>query len=155
VSEARESHHLVFVGPDTYGFQSCVQSAVIELGLQKQVFFHGPAYGNEKWSLLDNAACLCLPSIAEGLPLVLCEALGAGIPSIYSFGCNFPEIEKSGAGICIYGFDVNEWANTIDSVCLDSQVSTSMRMKSRRLSEKYRAENVVDQWCEVYERIRK
>ncbi|HJT19695.1 MAG TPA: glycosyltransferase [Nitrospira sp.] len=151
-SEARCSHRLVFAGPDTYGHQTAVQRRAQELGMDHVVFF-GPAYGEKKWSLLYHAACLCLPSLGEGLPLVLCEALGAAVPSIFSRACNFREIAARGAGVMLDEFDSSQWARAIDRVCLDRECNRLMRAAARSLQPEYTWSEIVKRWMDLYEHV--
>ena len=59
-----------------------LQTLTIELGLQSKVAFLGRIAEEEKWNLLFSAACLVLPSTAEGWGVVLTEAAAAMTPSL-------------------------------------------------------------------------
>ena len=60
--------------------------------------FVGPKYGLAKDDLLRSARALVLPSLSEGLPMVLLEAWAAGTPTIQTAACHLPEGPESGAG---------------------------------------------------------
>lgn len=149
-SRVRLSHKLVIVGPDSYGYRGRVVDAIDRLKLQDRVVLFGPAYGAEKWRLLSQARCLCLPSRAEGFPLVLCEALGAGLPMIISRECNFAEAADAGAAVQVEGPEESAWACAIDTVCLNDGVHCTMMSAALRLAEGYTWEHVIDMWVEVY-----
>jgi glycosyltransferase involved in cell wall biosynthesis len=59
------------------------------LGLEKKVIFTGWVEKTELWRLLRGADLFILPSLKEGMPNVLLEALGCDIPC---FGSNIPGI---------------------------------------------------------------
>ena len=150
-SKASQDHLLVFVGPDSYGLQEAIQLRAHELGLDRRVMFYGPAYGARKWDLLRHAACVCLPSLGEGLPVVLCEALGAGTPTIFSKECNFSELEAHGAGIMPREFDIALWADTIDKVCLDRSAYKELRTAAERLRPQYTWKEISRRWQSLYD----
>jgi glycosyltransferase involved in cell wall biosynthesis len=152
-SKACESHKLLIVGPDAYGHEATVRRAMDSCGIAGRVAILGPKYGTDKWDLLRHAACLCLPSLGEGLPVVLCEALGAGIPSVYSKACNFPEVRTHGAGVEVSGFSDAEWAKAMDQVCLDQDTRSSMKAAANRMGVDYSWEHIVARWQGVYDTI--
>ena len=154
-SKARGSHKLLIVGPDAYGHEATVRRAIETCGIAGRVAILGPKYGTEKWELLRQAACLCLPSRGEGLPVVLCEALGAGLPAVYSKACNFPEIRAQGAGVELDRFAEPEWAEAIDRVCLDQEVRANMAAAANRMGPDYSWERIVGRWRDLYDVVRK
>jgi glycosyltransferase involved in cell wall biosynthesis len=149
-SQTKVCHELVFVGPDAYGHQASIEDCAQACGLENKVRFLGSVYGREKWNLLFHAACLCLPSRAEGMPVVLCEALGAGLPLVYSAACNFPEITVRGAGIQLDRFDTALWAAAIDRVCLDRVAQTEMKHAAFTMAEEYTWRRITDRWNHLY-----
>jgi len=149
-SEARHSHKLVFVGPDAFGQRHDLEKQTRESGLSDKVIFYGSAYGKEKWNLLQNASCMCLPSIGEGLPVVLMEAIGAQTPSIASVFCNFEHIAKTGVGVTLNGFSCTEWASAIDRVCLNQHAGEAMRDACRVQSSKFEWSAITSLWIDKY-----
>ena len=150
-SKASQNHLLVFVGPDSYSLQGAIQLRAKELGVDKRVIFYGPAYGSKKWSFLQHAACICLPSLGEGLPVVLCEALGAGTPAIFSQECNFSELAAQGAGIIPRGFDATLWGDAIDKICLDRPYYEKMKKAAERLRPQYTWKEISTRWQLLYD----
>jgi glycosyltransferase involved in cell wall biosynthesis len=63
------------------------------------VSFVGPAFGEVKARLYREAAFFVLPSLSEGLPMVVLEAWAAGTPAILSDACNLPEGFAAGAAL--------------------------------------------------------
>lgn len=63
---------------------------VSELGIGDWVTFHAPT--TDVVSLYRNADIFFLPSLYEGFPNVLCEAMACGLPSVTTAVCDSPRI---------------------------------------------------------------
>ncbi len=67
-----------------------------ELGLDEQVRFLGRRSASEVRALLARSRALVVPSIYEGMPLVVLEAMDAGVPVIASAVSGIPEVVVDG-----------------------------------------------------------
>lgn len=65
------------------------------------VTFVGRAYGEAKAALLDRAAWFILPSLSEGLPMAVLEAMAAGCIPIITRECNLPELTDAGSAVSL------------------------------------------------------
>jgi D-inositol-3-phosphate glycosyltransferase len=153
-SAAARTHLLVLAGPDAYGHRSSLEDVARKLKIAEKIVFFGPAYGDEKAGLLQHAACLCLPSKAEGQPVVLLESIGAGTPVVFSRECNSSVLAGEGAGICLDTFSANDWADAIDRICCDPAARGEMQKQCRRIAASYTWDEVVRQWMALYRSIR-
>ena len=151
-STLRNTHKLVIAGPDSYGHKKELDQIVSRSHLSDRVVFWGAAYGAEKANLLKHAVCFCLPSKAEGQPVVLSEAIGAGVPVLYSTGCNFPELAKAECGIELAEFEVSVWKDALERICLDPNVNRQMRKSAAETSKKYTWNLVCQRWQNLYEK---
>ncbi len=82
-------------------------------GLDKKITFHGFRENVEDW--MAEAGCLLFPSIQEGMPLVLMQAIQVGLPVLASDIPSVSEIVQSGCGLLSPG-DVLRWRSTLESV---------------------------------------
>lgn len=66
------------------------------LGLEQEVSFAGPAYGEDKARLFRDADVLLLPSYSEGLPYALLEAMAAGVVPVVTPVGAMPDVVVGG-----------------------------------------------------------
>ncbi len=72
-----------------------IENLIQEYGLEKYVKITGWASGIEVQKYIMNARALVLPSFAEGLPVVIMEALALERPVISTYVAGIPELVKS------------------------------------------------------------
>lgn len=58
--------------------------------------FAGPVFGQEKEELFSASHFYILPSLSEGFPTSVVEAMAHGLVPLISRGCNFPEALEAG-----------------------------------------------------------
>jgi glycosyltransferase involved in cell wall biosynthesis len=73
---------LIVAGSDEFGHLKEVAALVHKLNLENLVIFSGPLYGQEKRNAFAAADVFILPSYSEGSPMVVLDALAAGVPVI-------------------------------------------------------------------------
>lgn len=73
-----------------------LEQAVRDLGLEARVRFLGRCGAGEVRALLERCRALVVPSIYEGLPLVVLEAMAAGCPVVASAVSGIPEVVRDG-----------------------------------------------------------
>ena len=90
---------LVIAGPDDEGLAPTLRARTRQLGVGERVQFIGPVDGAEKASLLQESACLVLPSLNENFGNVVVEAMAHGCPVVVTPDVGAREVvEESGAG---------------------------------------------------------
>lgn len=103
-------------------------------------------------SLLQDADALIHPSLFEGLPNVVCEALSSGLPVLVSRVCEHPRIVQEGqTGFLFNPDDPEDIANTIHKfVLLSSQEKSEMGRQARLFAKK---NFKMDQFISGFERL--
>ena len=86
----RSDFKLILAGPDE-GEAQRIQALLLNNPSVTNILLKEPVYGGDKEDLLANAAFFTLPSLSEGFPTSVVEAMGAGCIPIISDGCNFPD----------------------------------------------------------------
>lgn len=92
--KGEKAFRLIFVGDGELRAQ--IEHLIELFGLQKHVEITGWTSGAEVRSHLIHSRALVLPSFAEGLPVVIMEALALGRPVISTYVAGIPELVESG-----------------------------------------------------------
>ncbi len=120
---------LVGDGPE----RATLQAQAAALGLIETAHFAGYCDQEEVVALLSEADMLVLPSFAEGLPVVLMEALASRIPVIATPVAGVSELVRDGeTGLLVPPGDVNGLVAALDRLLSDPELC-------RRLGEAGRA----------------
>jgi glycosyltransferase involved in cell wall biosynthesis len=94
LARAGETFRLVLVGDGE--MRADLEALIARHGLGERVTITGWAHGAEVRRQLAAARALVLPSFAEGLPVVLMEALALGRPVITTAIAGIPELVRHG-----------------------------------------------------------
>lgn len=117
---------------DDYSRQ--VHASVKDKGLEKVMVFHEPTSAIE--DEYRKADVFCLPSLYEGFPNVLCEAMSCGLPVLCSRVCDNPNIAREEEnGLLFDPMDIDDMAATIERYLdLSMNEKTEMGKKSREIA---------------------
>jgi poly(glycerol-phosphate) alpha-glucosyltransferase len=115
--------------------------------------FVGPLFGEDKRRLLHGARALVMPSLGEGLPMVVLEAWAAGTPVLMSEFCHLPEGFAAGAALDC-GTDAGTIAGALREVAgLSPEAWTAMSNAAIGLATgTFSAETIARQWSSIYAR---
>ncbi|MBU2983339.1 glycosyltransferase family 4 protein [Lentibacter algarum] len=116
-------------GPDRDSLQASVTAA----GLNKQVSFLGYRSQDDVATLLSESDILVLPSFAEGLPVVLMEAMAASRPVIATRIAGTAELVEDGvSGKLVSAGDVEALTAAIDELATSAQKAEKMGQAGRQ-----------------------
>jgi glycosyltransferase involved in cell wall biosynthesis len=82
---------LAIAGWDQGGHERELRILSSELGIEASVKFLGPKFGRDKAACYQHCDAFILPSLSEGLPMVILEAWAYGKPVLMTPECNLPE----------------------------------------------------------------
>lgn len=80
------------IGPDVDGYGDAVRAHARALGVADAFSWHGPMATSEVAANLARAHAFCLPTSAEGLPVVIMEAMAIGVPVVTTYIAGIPEL---------------------------------------------------------------
>lgn len=131
------------VGKETEDYSAASLDAEIhEKGLDGRVRYAGPKYGADKWSALSCADVFVFPSWLDCFPLVLLEAMAAGLPVITTDEGAIPDIVRDGEnGFICPVHDPQSVADAIRKLLMDSSLRKEMgACGHRRFQEAFTAD---------------
>ena len=102
-----------------------------------------------------DSSIFAFSSRFEGFGLVLIEAMSCGVPCI-SFDCPHgpSEIITNGKnGLLVQNGNIDEFANSLDSMINNYEQRKFMSINARIDSQKYKRENIMPQWIELFETL--
>ena len=148
-----KKHHnfrLIMAG-DGYLFHK-IHNLVDDYGLSKNVIFEGRVPHNEIPKFLNSASIYVLPSIREGMPYALLEAMACGRPVVASNIPGINDVITNGEnGLLVPPCDPNALANAILRLIEDHALRRKLRRNARKLMvEKYSWDIIAGRTEKVY-----
>lgn len=133
---------LVGDGPYKDGLVRHAQS----LGIAATVTFTGRLNPDEVQSVYARSDVFVLASFAEGVPVVLMEAMSNALPSVATRITGIPELLRDGVdGLLVTPSDSGELAEAIASLIDDPERATTMADSGRtRVGERYNLDTNLD-----------
>jgi glycosyltransferase involved in cell wall biosynthesis len=134
--------------------RAALERKAAELGLGAAVSFLGTCDARQVRGLLAGAAALVVPSIYEGMPLVVLEAMEGGVPVVASAVSGIPEVVVGGeTGWLVPPEDPAALARALAEVLADPpQARRRGEAGRRRIDERYRPSMAAASWRAAVER---
>lgn len=141
---------LIGDGPDRQDLQRLVR----ERGLAAEVTFEGAVNQDRIRDFYREADIFALASFAEGIPVVLMEAMAMEIPSIATGINGIPELIRDGIdGLLVAPSDIEGMAAALESLIEQPRLREILGKAGRkRVEEQYTLSKSIDRLSEVFHR---
>lgn len=145
--------HLDVMGPfERDEFAARLRSRISELRIDDRVQFLGVLTGDEKFAVYARSDVLCHPSHYDTFPVVLLEAMAAGLPVVSTFHSGIPSIVDDGVtGILVKPRDATAVADKL--ACLAQNVELRMQMGAagrKKFLREYTLARHIDRMRQVF-----
>ncbi|MCQ0969707.1 glycosyltransferase family 4 protein [Paracoccus sp. TK19116] len=115
-------------GPERPALEAQARAA----GLQGAVEFTGYLDQDQVAARLSAAAMLALPSFAEGVPVVLMEAMATGLPVVTTRIAGIPELVEDGvSGILVPPGDLDALVEALSALLADTEMRARLGQAGR------------------------
>jgi glycosyltransferase involved in cell wall biosynthesis len=119
------------------------------MGVSGTVTFTG--YRSDATDLLAGLDVLAVPSRSDGSPLVVSEALAAGVPVVASGVGGLPDlVEDGGTGLLVRPGEAEDLARALVSLLLDPEAARRMGARGRSVAGTRSHERLVDRMTQLY-----
>jgi glycosyltransferase involved in cell wall biosynthesis len=128
--------------------RDALRARVVSLGIAGRVRFLGqmPQAQILDWYRTGQIFSVVLPSLHEGIPVSLMEAMSCGVPVISSRVGGTPELLEAGAGLLVPPADPAALADAITSLLEDARLwARTARIGRDRVEREFAIERVVSQ----------
>jgi glycosyltransferase involved in cell wall biosynthesis len=141
---------LIIIGEGTE--RAMLEALSTRLGLRTCVQFGGEVPHEKVLSFMRQADVFVLPSMSEGFPMVIVEALSCGLPVVASRVGGVPEIITNETnGYLVEAKDEGALAESILVLLQDEHLRKKISDANKHLVKKYSWENVIIRLEKIYE----
>ena len=156
VATVKPNIHLDVAGTGNEQYLAQLDHLVSDLGLQKQVTFHGWLEEDDVYALIEQARAVVVPSVwHEPAGLVTLEAAALGRPVIASEVGGIPEYAADAFSLRVPPRDVEALGDAIEHFARNADQAEAMgRRGYDRARSTFTMERFLDALDEFYERIR-
>lgn len=130
-----------------------LETMSITLGIADRCLFTG--FRDDIPAILSILNVFVLPSLSEGLPAALLEAMGAGCPVVATRVSGIPEVIDDGInGLLVEPQDTHAFADSIRYLLRNPEKARKMGLQSRRMvKERFTAEKMVARTDLLYKEL--
>jgi len=145
---------LLVVGNDETGYTRVLRKIAEKHAVTQQVEFYGPAWGEDKWRLYQQAGMFVLPSYSENFANTVLEAMAAACPVIVSPQVGLAEVvAESGTGIVSHGA-TDQWAESIHKIADQPELARQMGEAGQRLvAARFSWPTIASQMIDAYRKV--
>ena len=155
VKEKKPDVRFVLAGSGSTADMLEIRKRIQQYGVQDNLVFPGWVRDEQKEELLQQAAVFFLPSYAEGMPMSILEAMGAGLPVVSSNVGGIPQLVEHGENgyLCEPG-NVQAFVDAIVCILKDGELRACMGRKSLNImKENYTLEAHTAQLARIYDEL--
>jgi glycosyltransferase involved in cell wall biosynthesis len=151
VRKTNPNFSLRVAGPADPDYRSLVEKRLGEYGLTRNVVFLGALSPEQMVVEYERAALLVLPSGQETSPMVIAEAMAAGVPAVATDVGGMTElVEPNVTGFLVRVGDTKALAEAIATLLGDEGLRSQMSARAKLRAERFRPSVVAERVVAIY-----
>lgn len=120
--------------------------------LQADNYIHFMGLTNDVYSAMSEADAFILPSIYEGMPMTLIEAMATGLPIITTPVGGIVDMLKDGSEAIFTGTDTESIADSISMLVNNVELRQSLGQAALERAKQFSAKAMAEKYTELYGR---
>lgn len=125
-----------------------IKSRVEDEELADLVLFHGLT--SDVPSVLSEADAFIFPSLYEGMPMVIAEAMAAGLPIVASRNGGIPDMVEDGVSGILLPLEVEDFVGAISEISASKELRVRLGSRARVRAEAYGSRAMARGYLDVY-----
>ena len=126
-----------------------IEQQVQERNLVGAVMLHGMQ--GQVHPYLQNADIFVLPSLYEGIPMTIIEAMGTGLPIVATEVGGIPDLVQHGETALLVPCETDAIWKACLTLLQDHDLREKLGKNAREASGKFSADHMAQQYCAVYQ----
>lgn len=127
-----------------------MKKLAVELNIQEKVHFCGMQTNVHPY--LQEADIFVLPSIYEGNPMTIIEAMGTGLPIVASRVGGIPDMVEHGLTALLVDCEEQAVCDACEKLITDETMRQYLGQNARRHSVHFSADFMAEQYCSIYKK---
>jgi glycosyltransferase involved in cell wall biosynthesis len=120
----------------------------------KKCFLLSPVSGDEKFACFKQADIFVFPSLYEGMPMAILEAMASGLPVIATAVGGIPDLIGNGVnGYLVPPQAPFELSKAIENLCKESWLRSEFGKKNILIAQDYHIDYYVEKLVGIYNKI--
>jgi glycosyltransferase involved in cell wall biosynthesis len=149
-----DNENIIYMICGTGSLEDELKKLVVELGLVGRVVFAG--YRTDIHEILNVSDCFVFPSVQEGLPVALMEAMAVGLPVICSkIRGNTDLVVENKGGYLVKYDDINAYVKAIEDICLNDNIRVNFGEFNKDVIKEFDIRSVHNQMRKIYQSMNK
>jgi glycosyltransferase involved in cell wall biosynthesis len=130
-----------------------LEQQIDRLGLSDKVSLPGEASAEQVRDQLREASVFALPSLSEGMPLSLLEAMAAGVPCVASAVGGVPRLTEHGEAELVPPDNAPALAQALDNVLSQPQLQAQLRSGGDALAQRCTGQQTLIDYEQEFKRL--
>lgn len=132
------------------GNEEQIKQEVVAKGLEEEITFCG--LQSNVYPYLSNSDCFILPSVYEGMPISLIEAMGTGLPIIASAVGGIPDMLQNGESAILIHPTVDDLVEAMKKVYEEERLREELGRNAYKESKLFSAAQMFREYDRIYSR---